>query len=659
MSLPGKNALTNAFISALLAWTLGLGVMWTPLWHAMETPVFDALTVATAPKRSVLPIAIVGIDEASFTQLGKRWPWSREMHARLIDRLAQAGASVIAFDIVLAERGEDGGDQAMAQAISRAGNVVLSADHTYTETASTKQWIWVDPIIEFTSAGAVSGLATTPLDPDDRVRTFPQYDDAFWRQAIRALIKSRPGSVPEPYVAPGAMLRHLGPTHTFPYFSYHQVLNGDLSIAPDAFADQLVLVGFDLRTSPEAGRQRDLFATPFIGTSRLYTPGVELQATLIENALMGQAIEPVPMWQNMALLTVALLLAWPALVYWSPVRSVLLVGSIGAAVVALSVWLFVSYNLWLTTTAPVLSLGLAFISTGTGSYWIERRRATQIRSAFEKYVSSEVVGDIVAHPERLTLGGERRELTLLFSDLAGFTSMSEKLSPEAVADVINLYLNEATKIIMSHGGTVDKFIGDAVMAFWGAPLADPQHALHGTRAAIAMQQMMDRLQPQFKAFGSDELKLRIGLHSGPAVVGNMGSDLRFTYTALGDTVNLAARLEGVNKAYGTRILLTGDTATQFGPAVTLRPVDRVRVKGKDIPVDIFTPCDDPALIEATQHALDAYRAQDWPRATEAWATVRKLCPDDTVAAVFEARIAQVSQLDKQASWDGSVALDKL
>jgi adenylate cyclase len=659
MSLPGKTTITNALVSAVLAGVIGCAVLWTPLRHALEAPVFDALTVASAPKRSVLPIAIVGIDEASFTQLGKRWPWSRELHARLIDRLAQAGASVIAFDVVLAERGEDGGDQAMAQAISRAGNVVLSADHTYTETTSTKQWIRVDPIIEFTSAGAVSGLATTPLDPDDRVRTFPQYDDAFWRQAIRALIKSRPGSVPEPYVAPGAMLRHLGPTHTFPYFSYHQVLNGDPSIAPDAFADQMVLVGFDLRTSPEAGRQRDLFATPFIGPSRLYTPGVELQATLIENALMGQAIVPVPVWQNTALLALALLLAWPALVYWSPVRSVLVVGAVCAGVAILSAWLFVSHNLWLATATPVLSLGLAFISTGTGSYWIERRRATQIRSAFEKYVSSDVVGDIVAHPERLTLGGERRELTLLFSDLAGFTSMSEKLSPEAVADVINLYLNEATKIIMSHGGTVDKFIGDAVMAFWGAPLTDPQHALHGTRAAIAMQQMMDRLQPQFKAFGSDELKLRIGLHSGPAVVGNMGSDLRFTYTALGDTVNLAARLEGVNKAYGTRILLTGDTATQLGPEVSLRPVDRVRVKGKDIPVDIFTPCDDPALIDATQHALDAYRAQDWPRATEAWATVRKLCPDDTVAAVFEARIAQLSQLDKQADWDGSVALDKL
>ena len=659
MPLPGKNSLTNALISVLLAWTLGLAVMWTPLWHAMEVPVFDALTVATAPKRSVLPIAIVGIDEASFTQLGKRWPWSREMHARLIDRLVQGGASVIAFDVVLSEHGEDGGDQMMAQAIARAGNVVLSADHTYTETANTKQWIRVDPIIEFTSAGALSGLATTPLDPDDRVRTFPQHDDAFWRQAIRTLIKARPGSMPEPYVAPDAMLRHLGPTHTFPYFSYYQVLNGDPSIPADAFVDQMVLVGFDLRTSPEAGRQRDLFATPFIGTSRLYTPGVELQATLIENAVMGQAIEPVSRWQSTALLTLVLLLAWPALVYWSPVRSAVLIGAIGAAVVVLSAWLFVSHNLWLTTTTPVLSLGLTFIITGTGSYWVERRRATQIRSAFEKYVSSDVVGDIVAHPERLTLGGERRELTLLFSDLAGFTSMSEKLSPEAVADVINLYLNEATKIIMNHGGTVDKFIGDAVMAFWGAPLADPQHALHGTRAAIAMQQMMDRLQPQFKAFGSDELKLRIGLHSGPAVVGNMGSDLRFTYTALGDTVNLAARLEGVNKAYGTRILLTSDTALALAPGVRLRPVDRVRVKGKDIPVDIFTPCDDPALIDATQQALNAYHAQDWQLATQAWAAVRKLQPDDTVAAVFEARIAQLSQLVKQADWDGSVALDKL
>ena len=660
MTLPGKNTFTTATVSVLLAWLLCLGLLWTPAWQSVEAQVFDALTVATAPRRSVLPITIVGIDEASFTQLGTRWPWPRDMHARLVDRLVQAGASVIAFDLMFSEKGDAEGDHALAQAISHAGNVVLAADNAYAETATTRQWIRADPITELTSAGALTGLTTTVLEGDAVMRLVPPDDDAFWRQAIRMLIKTRPDSVVEPYVAPGSMLRHLGPSHTFPYVSYYQVLNGDPSIPSDYFADQIVLVGRDLKAGLAPGSaQSDLFATPFLKSSRLLTPGVEIHATVIENALMGQAIQPVPVWQNVALLTLALLLAWPALIYWHPSRSAVLVVLIGVSVAGLSAWLFRDHNLWLATATPVLALALAFISTGTGSYWNERRRVAQIRLAFEKYVSSDVVGDIVAHPERLKLGGERRELTVLFSDLAGFTSMSEKLSPEAVADVINLYLNEATKIVMSHGGTVDKFIGDAVMAFWGAPLPDAQHALHGTRAAIAMQEMMQRCQPQFQAFGTDELKLRIGLHSGPAVVGNMGSDLRFTYTALGDTVNLAARLEGVNKAYGTKILLTTDTATLLDSSLTLRPVDRVRVKGKDIPVDIFTPCDDPALIEATQQALDAYRAQDWPRASQAWAAVRQLRPQDSVATVFEARIAQRRTTVPQPDWDGSVALDKL
>lgn len=660
MTLPGKNTVVNASVSVLLAWALCFGLTWTPLWHLVESQMFDTLTVAFAPQRSVLPITIIGIDEASFTQLGKRWPWPRDMHARLVDRLVKAGASVIAFDVMFSEHGDPEGDTAFAQAIARAGNVVLAADQEYAETTYTKQWMRADPIIEFTSAGAMTGLATTTVDPDTVVRVVPQSDDAFWRQAIRSLIKARPGSVQEPYVPPDAMLRHLGlASKVFPYASYYQVLNGDPSIPSDFFADQMVLIGRYVRANPETGLQGDSFATPFLRSSRLMTPGVELQATLIENALMGQTIQPVPVWQNVAMLTLALLSALPALVYWHPLRSATVVLVIGVAVAGLSAWLFRDHNLWLASATPVMALVLAFISTGTGSYWNERRRAAQIRSAFEKYVSSDVVGDIVAHPERLKLGGERRELTVLFSDLAGFTSMSEKLSPEAVAEVINLYLNEATKIVMSQGGTVDKFIGDAVMAFWGAPLPDAQHALHGTRAAISMQAMMERLQPQFKAFGTDELKLRIGLHSGPVVVGNMGSDLRFTYTALGDAVNLAARLEGVNKAYGTKILLTSDTVNLLDSSIVLRPVDRVRVKGKDIPVDIFTPCDDAALIEATQDALDAYRAQDWQRATQAWTAVRQLRPDDSVAAVFEARIAQMRQAELQPGWDGSVALDKL
>jgi len=266
---------------------------------------------------------------------------------------------------------------------------------------------------------------------------------------------------------------------------------------------------------------------------------------------------------------------------------------------------------------------------------------------------------MVAHPEELKLGGQRRELTVLFSDLAGFTSMSEKLSPEGVADVINLYLNEVTKVIMAKGGTVDKFVGDAVMAFWGAPLDDGEHALHGTQAAMEMQRTMDELQPRFAALGAPGVSMRVGVNSGPAIVGNMGSDLRFDYTALGDTVNLAARLEGANKAYGTGILVSSSTAELLRGRIPLRRVDRIKVKGKNRAVDVYTPDDDPDLAQATDRAWLAYQKQQWDEAVQAWQAVSALKPDDTVAQCFQSRIAERSAMPREEEWDGSVALDKL
>jgi len=485
-------------------------------------------------------------------------------------------------------------------------------------------------------------------------------DDAFWREAIRTLIRSRPGSVKEPYVPPGAMMRHLGTTHTFPYVSYYQVLNGDPSIPPDFFIDQIVLVGRDVRASPELGAaQADTFATPFLMTTGLLTPGVEIQATQIENALMGQTIRPVSLGLNILAISCVLFLAMPLLFFWSPLRSTLLAVFLGGATIAVSAWFFVALNLWLATATPLLALGLSFLCTSTGSYFTERRRALEIRSAFSKYVSTEVVEEMIAHPERLKLGGHRREVSVLFSDLADFTSLSEKLSADAVANVINLYLNAMTKIIMAHEGTVDKFIGDAVMAFWGAPLDDPEHALHAVQSAIAMQEAMQDLQPQFQALGVDVLKLRIGINSGPAIVGNMGSDLRFDYTAIGDTVNLASRLEGANKVYGTKIMLAHSTADAVAGRIPLRQVDRIRVKGKTVPVDVFTPCDDAALVAATEQAWGAYLARNWDEARAGWQKIRTLTPDDSLINVFNKKISAHESAPPPPDWDGSVALEKL
>lgn len=653
-----KRCLQPWPLVVLMATLIGLLAMFSRPWQAIELRLFDYLTVLSAPGKSVLPITIVGVDEASFAQIGQRWPWPRDMHAQLTERLAADGAAVIAFDMIFSEKAAPNEDAALASAIKRAHNVVLAADHAYRETATLRQWMRVDPLPEFIGAGAVSGLASATIDGDAVIRRFPDAEDIFWRQVIAVLQRERPDLGVASGIPEGALVRHLGPAHTFPYASYHQVLRGSGAIPPGFFKDQIVLVGRDVRASPEVGSaQSDLFATPFLGQSQLLTPGVELHATLIENALTGRALAPLSLRWSAGILVACALLASLALWRWHPAWSGLWILGLIAGTLGLSYWLFSARSQWLPVMATLLTLVLMYVGMGMLSYLLERRRSAQIKDTFSKYVSSHVVEQMVSNPDLVRLGGERRELTLLFSDLAGFTSMSEKLPPETVARIINLYLTEMTRIIIASGGTVDKFIGDAVMAFWGAPLDDPLHALHGVGAAIRMQQAMDALQAQFAALGAGVVALRIGVHSGPAIVGNMGSEERFDYTALGDTVNLAARLEGVNKTYGTRILLSAATAGELTGSVSLRPVDRVRVKGKEQPVDIFTPCDDTSLISQTKSAIAAYREGNWALAKAQWQTILREHPHDSLAAVFLQRIAELENHPPLA-WDGSVALDK-
>lgn len=661
--LPSTRKTTFRFAAAswLLAFLAGCVLLGSSVARNIEQPVFDWLTVLSAPRRSQLPITIVGIDEASFTQLGLQWPWPRDVHARLVKRLSEYGAAVIAFDILFTEPSSVDEDAFLAEAVRGAGNVVLAADHSFHETAAVRQWLRLDPIPQLTRAGATSGLATVELDSDTIARRISVSTDAFWRQVVETLTRSRPGLVDMPYVPAGALMRYLGPSHTFPYVSYYQVLQeGSREMAADLFADQIVLIGRDIRSSSETyGTQGDTFATPFTAGSKLLTPGVEIHATAIENALMGQVILPATTWQNLFVFTLAMSALAPALLFWSPMRGMLASISVLLVLGVITYGLFSLGNLWIASLIPAMSVALAVLLMTGFSYYSERRRAREIRGAFSLYVSPDVVDQMIAHPERLRLGGERRDLTVLFCDLAGFTSIAEKLTPDGVGNLINLYLNEMTQIVMSETGTVDKFIGDAVMAFWGAPLDDPQHALHAIRAALRMQARMAELQSRFAALGVDSVKMRVGIHSGPAIVGNMGSSLRFDYTALGDTVNLASRLEGANKIYGTPILLTGETRHQLQETIALRRIDRVRVKGKTVPVDIYTPCDDTALCAATETAWNAYASRRWEDARTAWSALQAQWPADQLAVVHLERLDRLAGLPPDEAWDGATSLEKL
>jgi len=663
--------LTRLDRSAVMSWkraaAMALGIVgffgalgFTEPWKRVELKGFDLLTVLTAPGRSQLPITLIGIDEASMAQIGKQLPWPRSLHARLLDQLRQAGALVVALDIVVPDRSDPAEDAALAAAIARSGNVVMAADMAYQETSYARQWMRVDPLPQLTQAGAAAGLATVQLDGDTIVRRMPDGADVFWREIVRRVNALRPGMLPEARVPEGAMIRFAGPDHTFPFVSYYQALEADQLLPPDAFRDQIVIVGRDLKSSPESQfGQRDMFATPFTEVTRWLTPGVEIHANILESALRADTIVPAPPAAPLALLASAVALGMLAMRRWRPLLSLAVALALGALVLALDWALFAHRGLWLPVLATLAAIATTYVGMGGAAFLTEQRHRAEVRRAFSFYVSPDVVEQVLAHPERLALGGEHREITVLFTDLKGFTTLTEKLGAAEVTDLVNEHFTRATSIVKRHGGTVTAFIGDAIMAMWGAPVEQPRHAAAAVHAACEMQRDIAAMRSELAARGLPEIHMRIGIHTCVAVVGNLGAADRFHYTAMGDGVNLASRLEGVNKLYGTGILLSGDTARGADPGTPLREVGRVIVKGKSEPVDVLTPEDDAAIRSLTAQALEAYRARDWQGSQRRWREILALRADDGVALHYLQRLGALAHGAPSQAWDGAETLDKL
>src|SRR5688572_23044256 len=647
-------------ILAVAVFALFALVSLTDAWEQLERRGFDTLTVASAQNRSTLPITIVGIDEPSFAQVGKQWPWPRSLYGKVVDELSRSGALVIVLDILFPEPSTAAEDEALAAAIKRAGNVVLASNMDFQETAHARVWTRIDPIDVLKAAGGINGFARVELDGDTVMRNLPEGDDILWRQAIRMANQRNPGMLPEPASEPGLMVRFAGPDHTFPYVSFYQALEAGAALPPDAFKDQIVFVGRDLKGSVDARAGFvDMFATPFTTTTRLLMPGVELHANFLETAITGRALRPAPLAWVLVLLAVVVALSAFLLARWRPILGALVVTAIATAVATLDWFLFTRFNVWLPALAAILACATLYLAYGGVAFLAERRRKAEFRQAFSLYVTPEVVDFVMANPERLKLGGERREVTMLFTDLKGFTTLSEELRPEDVTQILNQHFSGATAIVKRNHGTVNRFIGDAVMAMFGAPVEDREQAVHALRAACEMQEDIAQLREKLKAQGLPEIRMRIGVHSCTAVVGNLGSADRFDYTAIGDGVNLAARLEGVNKLYGTGILVSGETAALAGGAVRLRPVDRVIVKGKTEPVEIFTPCADEAACDLSARAVAAYRARQWDEAEALWDAVRSVIPDDSVAEIYLERIAHLRSMSPEEPWESAVELEKM
>jgi adenylate cyclase len=457
----------------------------------------------------------------------------------------------------------------------------------------------------------------------------------------------------------GSMLvKYHGAARTYKYYSIASLIQSlvrleegaQTMVEPDEFRDKIVLVGLT------AAGLFDLKPSPF---SSVY-PGVEVHATVLDNILREDFLT-----RTGTATLVVMIFGLSVICGVGVSHSIRLRISLPLVALCASVPLIIAVvgfkgGFWLDLVAPEAAILATFGLTSIISYSTEGRQRRFIKNAFKHYLSPSVIDELVKNPERLELGGERRELTVLFSDVAGFTALSERLRPEEVSELLCEYLSEMARIILSTGGTLDKYEGDAIMAFWGAPLHQPDHARRACRAALGCQTALVEIREDFEKRGWPQIFARIGINSGEMVVGNMGSRERFDYTVLGDNVNLGSRLEGANKEFSTEIMISESTYRLVKNEMEARELDVIRVKGKETPVRVYEllqikgHLDDEAkrTVAIFQKGLSLYRQREWEEARKVFREISQ----DPPASVFVERCERLLESPPSDDWDGVYTL---
>jgi len=661
-------------------------------------------------------IVLVAVDEASLEAYG-RWPWPRDRHGYVVHYLKQAGVKAVVFDILFLEpdNAAEEFDEVFAEEMKVAGNVYLpflmqdehepSADSTVSPAglqkpspdSLKKATIALDeqeprptgtlktyageklptPLL----AQAAHGLGYINLTPDidgttrrlpllaqARDQTFMHITTAVARDLLtvdKATLRRRElqlGPVTIPLTAEQEMVIDWHGTlenRVYPVYpigavlrSYTDMREGKPPLLdPALFRDKIVFVAttaagtYDLRVTP---------LSPF-------APGVLIHMSALDNILRHRHLQPASWWIFAAsTLILTLATAWAFMLIQSQWVKAVAIGGLAIAYYGLAVHAFTSHGLWIDLAIPEGALAVSFAAAATVEYLTEGKQRRQLRTVFDKYMAAEVVDEIMRNPEAIRLGGEKKELSVFFSDVAGFTSISEKLDPETLVELLNKYLSAMTDVILRHRGNVNKYLGDGIMAIFGAPRGDPNHASLACFAALDSQSELAKRREQWKAEGQPEISARIGINSGWLVVGNMGSQARMEYTVMGDTVNLASRLEGANKFYDTLILLGPRTYELAALDIEAREVDLMRVKGKKEPVVVFELLARKGCLSAEQHrvietyleGLEAYKRRDFKAAAAQFEAALALDPRDGPSRVYLERAKEYFVSPPPADWDG-------
>lgn len=648
-------------------------------------------------------IKLILIDQASLDWASSEnqlsWPWMRQAYIPILEFCRRAGARVVVLDMLYTEPSMYGveDDELFGQTLATVpGSIVavFSGEQAVQtrvwpedtpeppwKIAGLDAWLTPDRRSALQDPGAAfpvgpvrtnaAALGAVRLDPDSdgvfrRIAPFRLFDGRIVPTlGLAAYLIGRAGADVQPlaiedralYAGKTRMpidrkgrviLRYRGPSGTHRAYSAAAVIQSELrlqagespTIDPEVFRDSYVFVG------ASAPGLKDLKPTPVGGDY----PGVEIHATLLDNLLEADLMRDVPVI---------------AVVFFS----MFLASAAGASIAAASGWLksaviFAAFlpipsvlgalayaeGWWLPVAVPTAAAATALVGGVILNYATEGRQKRFIKSAFKQYLGEAVIDQIIADPSKLRLGGERRELTMFFSDLEKFSSFSEKLEPPQLIDLLNAYLTDMGRVLMEEGGYIDKYIGDAIVAFWNAPLSQPDHAARALRAAIRCQALLREKQALFSAMAAGmPVRMRIGLNTGEVVVGNMGSQDRFNYTMLGDAANLASRLEGANKAFGTFILAAESTWTAANNSVFGREVGLIRVVGRARPVRVFEPMaldrnGLPPWLPDYEAGLRAVVEKRWQDAL----TLMESIAQDPVARAYSMKLREL----RGADWDG-------
>ncbi|MFQ5817905.1 MAG: CHASE2 domain-containing protein [Terriglobia bacterium] len=718
----GRSALLVRLVclGSILLWIGLLLVVAPSLLERFELAALDTeLRLAPAP-RSSPAIVIVAMDERAVHRYGPG-PWSLARVAEVIRALERSAPRVIALDFVFTgEREREGrlvvearaGQQPLLAALEQSGKVVLGSYFDFDSDAEAHH---VAPVHDFRvrrvrrlryQAGVTPGDAQPPVPRGTSVHTntpalsiaarayghlnlvlsragivrwiplVARYQDDFYTAFAVEVARTYLGDVPpEVLIGRGRMeglrlgerfidtdehgrllVRFAGRRGTYPTFSVADLLDG--RIPAERLRDRIVLVG------ATAAAGADFRATPLDPQ----LPGVEIHANAVDNLLQGHFLVRNWFTRQLTFFLLGALGLVGALVL-PRTRGFRRLGVVAAVFVgALLVghyWVFTRTGYALSLVSPLLATATLLGGTLVVKHFTEEKQRQQLERSFEHYLDRNVIAELMERPERLRLGGERREVSMLFCDIRNFTTLAEGIPPEASVEMLNEFFTAMTGVVFATGGLVDKFVGDQIMAFWGAPVERNDHAANACAAALGMMEEFRRLRTGWAQSQPTRQTMNcgVGINSGPVVVGNIGSARRFSYTVIGDNVNVAARLEALNKLYGTQILVGPATYAAVRERFRLREIDRVRVRGRTQPLTVYEllgrleqPLPEEAWLAAFAEGLAAYRRREWAAAAEAFAAARARNPADACAEFYLSRAQQFAENPPPEEWEGVLYL---